>query len=102
VAGLIARLRGVGYPLVTGPVAAAGGREIFVTIGQVSGLQGAPLRLSGARLDVPEVVVPDDERRGQAAERRTAIMVTPCDCSAGPDQRPADAGPASRPCAVTS
>jgi CBS domain-containing protein len=51
-ADLIVRLRGTDYPLVTGLVAAVGGREIFVPIDQVSGFHGDPLRLSSARLSL--------------------------------------------------
>ena len=51
-ADLIVRLRGTDYPLVTGLVAAVGGREIFVPIDQVSGFDGDPLRLSSARLSL--------------------------------------------------
>jgi CBS domain-containing protein/sporulation protein YlmC with PRC-barrel domain len=52
VADVIVRLRGADYPLVTGLVAAVGGREIFVPIDQVSSLDGDPLRLSSARLSL--------------------------------------------------
>jgi CBS domain-containing protein/sporulation protein YlmC with PRC-barrel domain len=52
VADIIVRLRGNDYPLVTGLVAAVGGREIFVPIDQVSTFEGDPLRLSSARLDL--------------------------------------------------
>jgi len=52
VADIIVRLRGSDYPLVTGLVAAVGGREIFVPIDQVSTFEGDPLRLSSARLDL--------------------------------------------------
>jgi CBS domain-containing protein/sporulation protein YlmC with PRC-barrel domain len=52
VADIIVRLRGTDYPLVTGLVAAVGGREIFVPIDQVSTFEGDPLRLSSARLDL--------------------------------------------------
>src|SRR5580692_10818970 len=51
-ADLIVRLRGTDYPLVTGLVAAVGGREIFVPIDQVSSFDGDPLRLSSARLSL--------------------------------------------------
>jgi CBS domain-containing protein len=51
-ADVIVRLRGSDYPLVTGLVAAVGGREIFVPVDQVSGLDGDPLRLSSARLSL--------------------------------------------------
>jgi CBS domain-containing protein/sporulation protein YlmC with PRC-barrel domain len=51
-ADVIVRLRGTDYPLVTGLVAAVGGREIFVPIDQVSTFQGDPLRLSSARLSL--------------------------------------------------
>ena len=51
-ADVIVRLRGSDYPLVTGLVAAVGGREIFVPINQVGSLDGDPLRLSSARLSL--------------------------------------------------
>jgi CBS domain-containing protein len=51
-ADVIVRLRGSDYPLVTGLVAAVGGREIFVPIDQVSSFDGDPLRLSSARLNL--------------------------------------------------
>ncbi|MGH3198361.1 MAG: magnesium transporter MgtE N-terminal domain-containing protein [Streptosporangiaceae bacterium] len=49
---VIVRLRGSDYPLVTGLVAAVGGREIFVPIDQVSSFDGDPIRLSSARLSL--------------------------------------------------
>ena len=49
---VIVRLRGSDYPLVTGLVAAVGGREIFVPIDQVSNFDRDPLRLSSARLNL--------------------------------------------------
>jgi CBS domain-containing protein len=49
---VIVRLRGVDYPLVTGLVAAVGGREVFVPAEQVADLHADPLRLSSARLDL--------------------------------------------------
>src|SRR3984885_464538 len=51
-ADVIVRLRGTDYPLVTGLVAAVGGREIFVPIHQGRGFAGGPLRLSSARLSL--------------------------------------------------
>ena len=51
-ADIIVRLRGPDYPLVTGLVAAVGGREIFVPVDQVSSFDGDPLQLSSARLDL--------------------------------------------------
>ena len=51
-ADVIVRLRGTDYPLVTGLVAAVGGREIFVPIDQVSTFEGDPLALSSARLSL--------------------------------------------------
>jgi CBS domain-containing protein/sporulation protein YlmC with PRC-barrel domain len=52
VADVIVRLRGADYPLVTGLVAAVGGREIFVPIDQVSSFGADPIRLSSARLSL--------------------------------------------------
>src|SRR5581483_7946223 len=59
-ADVIVRLRGTDYPLVTGLVAAVGGRDVFVPVDQVSsfdtgldtGLEAGPLRLSSARLSL--------------------------------------------------
>ena len=59
-ADVIVRLRGADYPLVTGLVAAVGGRRIFVPIDQVSSFDGDPLRLSSERLGqplLPEILV---------------------------------------------
>jgi CBS domain-containing protein len=60
-ADVIVRLRGSDYPLVTGLVAAVGGREIFVPIEQVSSLNADPLRLSSARLDLRQFERRDGE-----------------------------------------
>src|SRR5262252_5191167 len=51
-ADVIVRLRGSDYPLVTGLVAAVGGRDVFVPVDQVSSLDSDPLRLSSARLSL--------------------------------------------------
>ncbi len=51
-ADVIVRLRGADYPLVTGLVAAVGGRQVFVPAEQVADLEADPLRLSSARLDL--------------------------------------------------
>ena len=51
-ADVIVRLRGTDYPLVTGLVAAVGGREVFVPVDQVSSFDCEPLRLSSARLSL--------------------------------------------------
>lgn len=49
---VIVRLRGADYPLVTGLVAAVGGRDVFVPAEQISDLEADPLRLSSAKLDL--------------------------------------------------
>ena len=51
-ADVIVRLRGSDYPLVTGMVAAVGGREIFVSIDQVISFRDDPIRLNSARLSL--------------------------------------------------
>jgi CBS domain-containing protein len=51
-ADVIVRVRGTDYPLVTGLVAAVGGREVFVPIEQVISFDDDPIRLSSARLDL--------------------------------------------------
>ncbi|MGO9292473.1 MAG: magnesium transporter MgtE N-terminal domain-containing protein [Streptosporangiaceae bacterium] len=49
---VIVRLRGADLPLVTGLVAAVGGREVYVPIEQVSSFEPEVLRLTSARLDL--------------------------------------------------
>src|SRR5215470_12587820 len=51
-ADVIVRLRGTDYPLVTGLVAAVGGREVFLPVDQVSSFDADPLRLTSARLSL--------------------------------------------------
>jgi hypothetical protein len=51
-ADVIVQLRGADYPLVTGLVAAVGGRDVFVPAEQVSDMEADPLRLSTAKLDL--------------------------------------------------
>jgi CBS domain-containing protein len=66
---VIVRLRGSDYPLVTGLVAAVGGREIFVPVDQVSTFEGDPLRLSSARLSLRHF-----ERRDGEVLLRTDVL----------------------------
>ena len=66
---VIVRLRGTDYPLVTGLVAAVGGREIFVPIDQVSSFDGDPLRLSSARLSLRHF----DRRDGEVLLRADVL-----------------------------
>jgi CBS domain-containing protein len=68
-ADVIVRLRGADYPLVTGLVAAVGGREIFVPIDQVSSFDGDPLRLSSARLSLRHF----DRRDGEVLLRADVL-----------------------------
>ena len=68
-ADVIVRLRGADYPLVTGLVAAVGGREIFVPIDQVSNFDGDPLRLSSARLSLRHF----DRREGEVLLRADVL-----------------------------
>ncbi|HTU74603.1 MAG TPA: CBS domain-containing protein [Trebonia sp.] len=49
---VIVRLSGADYPMVTGLVAAVGGRDVFVAAERVADLQDTVLRLSSARLDL--------------------------------------------------
>jgi len=51
-ADVIVRLRGADHPLVTGVVAAVGGREVFVPLEQVSSFDGEALKLTSAVLDL--------------------------------------------------
>jgi CBS domain-containing protein len=68
-ADAIVRLRGSDYPLVTGLVAAVGGREIFVPIDQVPGLADDPLRLTSARLSLKHF----ERRDGEVLLRRDVL-----------------------------
>jgi CBS domain-containing protein/sporulation protein YlmC with PRC-barrel domain len=68
-ADVIVRLRGTDYPLVTGMVAAVGGREIFVPIDQVSTFDGDPLRLASARLSLRHF----DRREGEVLLRADVL-----------------------------
>jgi CBS domain-containing protein len=68
-ADVIVRLGGSDYPLVTGLVAAVGGREIFVPIDQVSNFDGDPLRLSSARLSLRHF----DRREGEVLLRADVL-----------------------------
>src|SRR5215470_4434594 len=49
---VIVRLRGADLPVVTGLVAAVGGRDVFVPIEQVTSLDEDPLQLASARLSL--------------------------------------------------
>jgi MgtE-like protein/CBS domain protein/PRC-barrel domain protein len=51
-ADVIVRLRGAAEPVVTGLVAAVGGRDVFVPFEQASGFDGEVLRLTSAKLDL--------------------------------------------------
>ncbi|HLH57558.1 MAG TPA: CBS domain-containing protein [Streptosporangiaceae bacterium] len=51
-ADVIVRLRGGDYPLVTGLVAAVGGRRVYVPLDQVITFDGDVLKLTSARLDL--------------------------------------------------
>ena len=51
-ADVIVRFGGAGYPVVTGIVGAVGRRDLFVPAEQAGSLDGDPLRLSSARLDL--------------------------------------------------
>ncbi len=49
---VIVRLRGAGYPLVTGLVGTVGGRQVYIPVEQVSSFDGDELKLTSARLDL--------------------------------------------------
>src|SRR5579863_1904327 len=49
---VIVRLRGAGYPLVTGLVGTVGGRQVHVPVEQVSSFGAGELRLTSARLNL--------------------------------------------------
>jgi CBS domain-containing protein len=49
---VIVRLRGAEYPLVTGLVAAVGGREVYVPVEQISAVDVEVLKMTSAKLDL--------------------------------------------------
>jgi CBS domain-containing protein len=62
---VIVRLRGTDLPLVTGIVAAVGGREVYVPIEQVSSFGGEVFKLTSAKLDLRRF----DRREGEVLLR---------------------------------
>src|SRR3984957_7111049 len=71
---VIVRLRGADRPVVTGLVAAVGGRKVFVPIEQVASLEapggsGDQLRLASARLDLRQF----DRRDGEVLLRADVL-----------------------------
>jgi sporulation protein YlmC with PRC-barrel domain len=66
---VIVRLRGHELPLVTGLVAAVGGREVYVPLEQVSSFGGEVLKLTSARLDLRHF-----ERRPGEVLLRTDVL----------------------------
>jgi hypothetical protein len=71
---VIVRLRGADHPVVTGLVAAVGGRKVFVPIEQVASLEapggsGDQLRLTSARLDLRQF----DRRDGEVLLRADVL-----------------------------
>jgi CBS domain-containing protein len=96
---VIVRLRGADYPLVTGLVAAVGGREIFVPIDQVSGFDGDPLKLTSARLDLRhferregEVLLSADVLGHRLIDVRNAKLVRAADLELTRDTKGAGPG----------
>lgn len=66
---VIARLRGVDYPLVTGLVAKVGRREVFVPIEQVTSFGGPGVTLASARVDLR----PFERRDGEVLIRTDVL-----------------------------
>ncbi|HEY2641499.1 MAG TPA: CBS domain-containing protein [Streptosporangiaceae bacterium] len=66
---VIVRLRGTGYPVVTGLVVSVGGRSLFVPIEQMAVLDGAELRLTSARLDLRQF----ERREGEVLLRADVL-----------------------------
>src|ERR1022692_3261470 len=85
-ADVIVRLRGDDYPLVTGIVAAVGGRPIFVPIDQVSTFDGDPLRLASSRLSLKHF----DRREGEVLLRADVLGHRLIDVQNAPLVRAAD------------
>ena len=108
-ADVIVRLRGTDYPLVTGLVAAVGGREIFVPVDQVSSFDGDPVRLSSARLDLRhferrdgEVLLRADVLGHRLIDVANARLVRAADLELAKDVKgagPGGTGGGSPPCA---
>jgi CBS domain-containing protein len=69
VSDVIVRLLGSDYPLVTGIVAAVGGREVFVPIEQVSSFDADPLKLTSAKLDLRQF----ERREGEVLLRADVL-----------------------------
>src|SRR5579871_6736211 len=91
-ADVIVRLRGTDYPLVTGLVAAVGGREIFVPVDQVGSFDSDPLRLTSARLSLRhferrdgEVLLRADVLGHRLIDVRNARLVRAADLELTPD-----------------
>jgi CBS domain-containing protein len=66
---VIVRLRGAENPLVTGLVAAVGGRELYVPIEQVSSLGGEDVKLTSAKLDLRQF----ERREGEVLLRADVL-----------------------------
>jgi CBS domain-containing protein/sporulation protein YlmC with PRC-barrel domain len=66
---VIVRLRGQDNPLMTGLVAAVGGRELYVPIEQVSSLSGEEVKLTSAKLDLRQF----ERREGEVLLRRDVL-----------------------------
>jgi hypothetical protein len=66
---VIVRLRGAENPLVTGLVAAVGGRELYVPIDQVSSLSGEEVKLTSAKLDLRQF----ERREGEVLLRADVL-----------------------------
>jgi CBS domain-containing protein len=66
---VIVRLRGAELPLVTGLVAAVGGREVYVPVEQVSSFDGDVLKLTSARLSLRRF----DRREGEVLLRADVL-----------------------------
>ncbi len=66
---VIVRLRGAGFPVVTGLVVAVGGRSLYVPVEQVAAMDGAELRLTSARLDLRQF----ERREGEVLLRADVL-----------------------------
>ena len=66
---VIVRLRGAELPVVTGLIAAVGGREVYVPIEQASSIGGEVLKLTSAKLDLRRF----DRREGEVLLRSDVL-----------------------------
>lgn len=83
---VIVRLRGTGYPLVTGLVAEVEGRQVFVPAGQLIALDGKVLQLGSNKIDLRRF----ERREGEVLLRADILGHQLVDVQAARSVRAAD------------